>query len=181
MTEPQDVLDFWFAPDVVALHWKKDPDFDERIRARFGAAHADAAAGRLDHWRSTADGALALLILLDQFSRNLFRDSPKAYACDAEARQIAFDALARGLDLKVAQDRRHFFYLPLEHSEDPAHQDRCVELMRSRTGDQNFVDYAKAHQRIVARFGRFPHRNAVLGRVSTAEEEAFLLEPNSSF
>lgn len=181
MTEPQDVLDFWFAPETVALHWKKDPAFDDRIRERFGAAHAEAAAGRLDQWRVTADGALALLILLDQFSRNLFRDSPKAYACDAEARQIAFDALARGLDLQVAEERRHFFYLPLEHSEDAAHQDRCVELMRNRTGNPTFVDFAKAHQRIVARFGRFPHRNAVLGRISSAEELAFLQEPGSAF
>ncbi len=181
MTDPAEILDFWFAPDVVEMHWKKDAAFDDRIRARFGELHAAAARGALDGWRITADGTLALLIVLDQFSRNLFRDSPKAYACDPEARQIAIEAIARGQDMQVPQDRRHFFYLPLEHSEDLAHQDRCIALMRERTGSETFVDYAKAHQRIIVRFGRFPHRNAVLGRTSTPEEEAFLKEPGSSF
>ena len=181
MTEPQDILDFWFDPETVKKHWAKDAAFDATIRDRFGKVHEAAASGRLDHWRATAEGSLALLIVLDQFSRNMFRDSPKAFACDAQARQIAIDAIARGLDLKLPEDRRAFFYLPLEHSEDLAHQDRCVELMRERVGIPEFVDFAKAHQRIIARFGRFPHRNAVLGRTSTPEERAFLQEPNSSF
>lgn len=181
MTEPQEVLDFWFDPEVVQKHWVKDAAFDATIRERFGATHDAAAAGRLDHWRGTAAGCLALVIVLDQFSRNMFRDSPKAFACDPQALRIALDAIAGGLDLELPEDRRVFFYLPLEHAEDLALQDRCVELMQERAGSAEFVEFAKAHQRIIARFGRFPHRNAVLGRTSSAEERAFLQEPNSSF
>lgn len=181
MTEPQDVLDFWFEPENVAKHFEKDPAFDARIRERFGAAHEAAAQGRLDHWAETADGALALLILLDQFSRNLHRGDARAFACDPRARAIADAAMARGDDMAMPEERRKFFYLPLEHSEDLADQERCVELMTSRLTNPINHQYAEAHRRIIARFGRFPHRNEALGRSSTAEELAFLKEPNSSF
>jgi len=181
MTEPQEVLDFWFDPESVAKHFEKDAAFDDRIRQGFGPAHAAACAGELDHWMATPDGALALVIVLDQFSRNLFRGDARAFACDPEARRIADIAIARGDDLAMPEERRKFFYLPLEHSEDLADQERCVELMTSRLESPVSHEYAEAHRRIIARFGRFPHRNAALGRESTAEELAFLQEPGSSF
>lgn len=181
MTEPQEILDFWFSPEVVAKHWDKDPAFDALIRQRFGAAHAEACAGRLEHWRGDAEGCLALVILLDQFSRNMFRGRPEAFACDPQARAVALDAIDRGLDLALPPERRAFFYLPLEHSEDLADQERCVALMQERAENPDYVAYAEAHRRIIARFGRFPHRNDILERASTPEELAFLQEPGSSF
>jgi len=164
--------------------------FDDEIRARFGALAAAAAAGELDGWAATGDGALALVIALDQFPRNLHRGTPQAFACDARAREIASGAIDRGLDLRVALERRAFVYLPFEHSELLADQDRSVALFEAwaaehpaeqRAAADDTMSYAVRHREIIERFGRFPHRNAVLGRTSTPEEIAFLAEPRSSF
>ncbi len=185
------ILDFWFgAPGSPehgkprAVWFKRDPDFDAAIRARFADAQARAAAGALDHLQDSARGGLALVLLLDQFPRNLFRNDPRAYACDAKARAVAARLLEAGLDRALAPIERKFLYLPFEHSESLADQDLSVALFRAlaeETGDDNDVYWAERHREIIARFGRFPHRNAVLGRDTTPAEEEFLKEPDSSF
>ncbi|MDX2201430.1 MAG: DUF924 family protein [Hyphomicrobiaceae bacterium] len=184
------VLDFWFAAGTPEADrprpawWARDDAFDAEVRRRFASLHARARNGELEGWRAEPGTALALVIVLDQFSRNLFRGSPEAFACDAHAVAVAKDAIARGLDRQLAAIRRQFFYLPLMHSEVLADQDRCVALFEALDAlpeQENSVRFAHRHREIIARFGRFPHRNAVLGRTTTAEEARFLAEPNSSF
>jgi uncharacterized protein (DUF924 family) len=177
-----EVLGFWFAPER-RKHWFEASEaFDAAVRRALGAWHEAAASGRLDHWRESAEGCLALCILLDQVPRNVFRGTPQAFASDAQARAVARHAVERGFDLAFAdKDRRMFLYLPLEHSEELADQELCVALCRERIDDPEYLRYAERHREIVARFGRFPHRNAILGRPSTPEETAFLAEPFSSF
>lgn len=171
-TTPKDVIDFWM--EAGPKKWfARDVAFDDAIRERFGALHFAAARGELDAWRDDAVGALALLILLDQFPRNIFRGSAHAFATDPLVRAISREAIARGLDQQVAADVRPFFYLPLEHSEDPADQDECVRLYTA-LGDEEGLKWAVLHRDIITRFGRFPHRNRALGRETTAEEQAFL-------
>jgi uncharacterized protein (DUF924 family) len=138
-------------------------------------------AGELDAWAAGARGALALVILLDQVPRNLSRGDPRAFAGDAKALAVTKDALGRGLDRELSQAERMFLHLPLEHCEDLRDQELCVELMGRLDENPKWRDYALRHRDIIKRFGRFPHRNAALGRESTAEEEAFLQEPGSSF
>lgn len=169
---PPDVLAFWRAagPDK---WFEKDPAFDAEVAARFFVLWCDAAEVGLAAWEETAEGALALVIVLDQFPRNMFRGEPRTYATDAAARGVADRALARGFDQHVAQPERRFFYLPFMHSEDRADQERCVALARGY-GDDEFTRYAEDHADIVRRFGRFPHRNAALRRATSAEEQAFL-------
>jgi len=174
------LLDFWFAPGREQQWYKADPGFDAEIRARFGRLHDAAAAGALDHWAVTAHGALALLILLDQFPRNMFRGTPRAFACDAKAQAVTLHALDRGFDAEVGVAQRPFVYLPLEHAEDLPLQERSCALFAAM-GDAKNLDYACRHRDIIARFARFPHRNAALGRMSTAEELTFLAEPDSAF
>ena len=169
---PTDVLTFW--RQAGPERWfTRDDHFDQTIRERFLGVHEAAAAGLLAAWEDTADGALALLIVLDQFPRNMFRDSARAYASDALARAVAARALARGFDLRFANPERRFFYLPFMHSEDLSDQERCLSLCAA-AGDGEGVDYAIIHRNIIGRFGRFPHRNAILGRPPSAEETAFL-------
>jgi uncharacterized protein (DUF924 family) len=170
-TTPQDVLAFWRAagPDK---WFTKDTAFDDAIRTQFLAAY-EAAAARALAWDDTAEGALALLIVLDQFPRNIFRGSARAFAADPLAREVATRAIARGFDHEVAVPERCFFYLPFEHSETLADQERCIALNRA-SGDADAVKWAELHADIIRRFGRFPHRNAVLGRTTTPEEQAFL-------
>lgn len=171
--QPADVLAFW--TEAGPRRWfRKDAAFDARFRERFLAAHEAAARAELDGWAASAEGALALLILLDQFPRNAFRDSARMFATDAQAREVARGALARCLDTQVDPELRNFFYLPFMHSEEVADLERCVELTRCIGGDPH--RYAQHHLDIVRRFGRFPHRNAVLGRASTPEELRFLDE-----
>jgi uncharacterized protein (DUF924 family) len=168
---PQDVVSFW--RDAGRERWfRKDDAFDELFRARFLAAHEAAARGDLDGWASTAEGALALVILLDQFPRNCFRASPRMYETDAKAREVARAAVAQGFDAEVDAELRSFFYMPFMHSEALADHDRCVQLMEPIGGES--LRYAQHHRAIVQRFGRFPHRNVVLGRASTQEEQTFL-------
>jgi uncharacterized protein (DUF924 family) len=181
------VLAFWFgeAPGKSRAEWfRKDPAFDAQIRARFGELHARAVRRELEAWRGSRESMLALVVVLDQFSRNLHRDDARAFAQDAHACECAHEALARGDDQLSLPVQRQFLYLPLEHSEDMADQDRCVELMRSLDAfpeTQGLVTWAERHRDVVRRFGRFPHRNAALGRATTAAEAEFLKQPGSGF
>ncbi len=169
---PRDIIEFWQAAGPERW-FKKDAVFDDEIRQQFLAAHEAAAAGKLNAWEQSAQGALALLILLDQFPRNMFRGDARAFATDPLARAIAAGAIVRGFDSQVAAEMRGFFYLPFEHSEDLADQERSVAIYKA-IGDADGVKWAQVHADIIRRFGRFPHRNAVLGRVTTPEEQAFL-------
>ena len=166
-----DVLAFW--REAGPSRWfRKDDAFDEQFRTRFLAAHDAALRGELDDWAGDADGALALLILLDQFPRNAFRGTPRMFESDTKAMTVALQAVEAGFDEKVDASLRNFFYLPFMHSEQLADQDRGVELAR-KIGDEP-LRYAILHRDIIERFGRFPHRNAVLGRATTPEEQRFL-------
>lgn len=169
---PTDVLDFWREAGPKAWFAKKNA-FDDAIRIRFEALHHAAARGELTAWENTASGVLALLILLDQFPRNLYRSSAHQFATDPLARSIASRAVARGFDQAFEKNLRGFFYLPFEHSEDPVDQARSIALYEAM-GDPDLTKWAQLHADIITRFGRFPHRNACLGRESTAEEQAFL-------
>lgn len=170
--QPADILAFWQAagPDK---WFEKDAGFDADIRARFLATYEAAAAGALSDWEETAEGALALVIVLDQFPRNMFRGEARTFAADPLARDVADRALARGFDAQVPDAMRGFFYLPFEHSEILADQERCTALHRAH-GDADGLKWAELHADIIRRFGRFPHRNAVLGRTTTPEEQTFL-------
>ena len=171
IVSPEAVLAFWRAagPDK---WFTKDTAFDAAICERFLATYEAAAAGMLA-WDEDPEGALALVIVLDQFPRNMFRNSARAFATDPLARTVASRAIARGFDTKVDLAERSFFYLPFEHSEALADQERCVALNRA-SGDADALKWAEIHADIIRRFGRFPHRNEVLGRVTTPEEQAFL-------
>ena len=173
-----DVLEFWLADP--ARWFRKDPAFDAEIGARFGALHAAIEAGDHEAWRATPRGALAYVIALDQFARNMFRGTPRSFASDPRALTAATASIARGDDAHLTPPERAFLYMPLMHSEDLADQDRCVALFEA-LGIATNLTYAEAHRAVIRRFGRFPHRNAILGRASTPEEIAFLAEPGSSF
>jgi uncharacterized protein (DUF924 family) len=188
--QPREVLDFWFTDRVQKLCFERDDAFDAELRTLFGAAVAEAQAGGFQSWRETAEGTLALLILLDQMSRNIYRGSPLAFAADDRALAIAEQAVEAGLDRHFPFPWRRFFLLPYEHSEDPQVHKRALALFAGLAVDCAVEDnveaavqlvYAARHAEIVFRFGRYPHRNAVLGRVSTPEELEFLKEPMSSF
>ena len=173
---PADVIGFWQAAGP-SKWFKKDARFDEAIRLRFEPVHFAAAQGRYDAWRDSPDGCLALLILLDQFPRNLWRGSGHAFATDPLARAIARRAVQSDFDQEIEPLLRPFVYLPFEHSEDMADQDLSVtlcEALRDAAGDEETLKWAVAHRDIIARFGRFPHRNPALGRETTPEEQAFL-------
>lgn len=167
-----EVVAFW--REAGPERWfKKDAAFDDDIRRRFLALYEDAAAGKLSAWEQNAEGALALLILLDQFPRNMFRGKARAFATDPLARAIAAGALVHGFDAQAPDGMRGFFYLPFEHSEDLADQERCVSFHKA-VGDADGLKWAEIHADIIRRFGRFPHRNAALGRATTPEEQQFL-------
>ena len=188
-----DILAYWFGPrnaerDAARRpdpRWfVKDPSFDAEIRARYGDAIEAALGGAFEAWTGTPHGALARILLLDQFTRNVFRDTPRAFAGDALALEAAGAAVDAGFDRSLDPFERWFLYLPFEHAEDIAIQERSVALfnaLAAEPGMEGIVEYAVRHRDIVARFGRFPHRNAILGRTSTAGEIAFLREPGSSF
>jgi uncharacterized protein (DUF924 family) len=167
-----DVVSFWqkAGPD----RWfNKDQAFDDEIRERFLATYETAAAGHLSGWEQSAEGALALLILLDQFPRNMFRGDARAFATDSLARAITAGAIIRGFDSQVPTELRNFFYLPFENSEDLVDQERGIAFNKA-AGDAENLKWAEIHADIIRRFGRFPHRNAVLGRITTPEEQDFL-------
>ena len=173
-------------PDTVVAFWReagparwfaRSDAFDAQIRTRFEALHHTAARGELDGWAFDAEGALALVLLLDQFPRNLYRGSAHSWATDGKARAVADTAIAAGHDVQVEPSLQVFFYMPFEHSEDPADQRRAVALIEAlcgRLGDRTLMKWAVLHHDLIERFGRFPHRNAALGRRTTAQEQAFL-------
>ncbi|RDD62909.1 DUF924 family protein [Ferruginivarius sediminum] len=170
------ILAFWFS-DRVKAHWfDSTPDFDTEVAERMLPLHVSAAEGHLDAWKDTARGCLALVILLDQAPRNIFRDRPETYATDALALQVSKHALSRGFDSELDQPERLMLYLPLEHSENLDDQELSVQLIEQLDREPSWADYARKHRDVIARFGRFPHRNALLGRTSTVEEAAFLAE-----
>jgi uncharacterized protein (DUF924 family) len=184
MTEigPRDVLDFWLKETPSAKWFASDPSFDAEIRSRFEAAWRLGRSGGLTDWEDEPNGALALIILFDQFPRNMFRGTAEAFASDAMARDITKRAIAQRQDLETPASIRSFFYLPLTHSENLADQEACVQLTKERLGeDHSTFPYALRHQAAVERFGRFPARNAALGRASTDEEKDFLKHNPSGF
>ncbi len=175
-----DVLGFWFVELQRKAWFVKDAAVDAQIRDRFAPLIDQLAAQPVDEALTSADRALATVLVLDQFTRNVFRGTPRAFATDAQALAVAKAAVARGLDQQVPAARRVFLYLPFEHSEAIADQERCVELTAA-LGDEEYTRYAVLHRDVIKRFGRFPHRNAMLGRTPTLEEINFLKEPGSSF
>jgi uncharacterized protein (DUF924 family) len=184
------VLAFWFDPANRDEWFVSNPQFDTAIRDRFADATALAAEGALTDWSATPSGWLALLIVLDQFPRNLYRGDPRAWMQDLRAQQLALWGIEEGFDRQLPAIQRVFAYIPLEHAEDARLQQRCVALFEalrrdvpSEDHDQytEYLDYARKHQTVIGRFGRFPHRNAVLGRTSTPEELAYLAEPGAGF
>jgi uncharacterized protein (DUF924 family) len=191
MSDFTDVLDFWFGPPDTPERgrprrcwFEKNEAFDRDVRTRFMKLHQRAAAGRLAKWERTPLAALALAVLLDQFPRNMFRGDPKAFATDGAALSTARSAVERGFDRCLRPVERWFVYLPFEHAENLAAQRRSVALFSGLDGDPDSpgtIDYARRHFEIISRFGRFPHRNGILGRTSTAEETLFLAQPGSGF
>lgn len=177
---PAAVLAFWFDESGPTQWFAKDDAFDAAIRARFAALHMRAVQGELWRWRADATGRLAEIIVLDQFSRNLHRDSPAAFAHDAMALALAQELVAQGLDMQLPVVCRAFAYLPYMHSESLAVQQESLRLYIALAQPGN-LDFARQHEAIIRRFGRYPHRNAALGRESSAEEIAFLRQPGSSF
>ena len=183
----REILDFWFGPPPHAARaewFRKDPSFDAAIAARFGAAIEAALTGAFRDWHSATRAALARVLLLDQFTRNAFRDTPRAFAGDAEALATAIAIVDAGLDRALDAFERWFLYLPFEHAENATMQQRSIELftrLADDTGDRAALEWAAKHAAVVRRFGRYPHRNAILGRASTPEEVAFLQEPGSRF
>jgi uncharacterized protein (DUF924 family) len=169
---PEGVLAFW--REAGPERWyKKDEAFDALILGRFLTLWQKAAAGELSSWESSDEGALALVIVLDQFPRNMFRDDARTYSSDARAREVAARAIARGADARIDPGLLEFLYMPFMHSEELSDQLRCVELFR-KSGDPGNLEYAEGHAEIIRRFGRFPHRNRILGRSTTPEEQAYL-------
>ena len=187
---PADVLDFWFDSDSEALWYERNDAFDAAIGKRFGDTLEAALRGDLDGWTETPEGWLALLIVRDQFSRNLYRHDARAWAGDPGTQVLALDGIAQGYDQRLAPMQRVFAYMPLEHAESPVLQQHCVRLFErllacqpeaQRPRFQNYLDYARRHHDVIARFGRFPHRNAVLGRTDTPAEQAYLATPGAGF
>ena len=185
----RDVRDFWFGTGEAfgkarGEWYRKDPAFDGEIRARFGGLLEAAARRELEPWRETPASMVALVVVLDQFSRNLFRDDARSFAQDAHARECAREALARGDEAVLAPVERQFLYMPFEHGESLADQELAIERMASLDAypeTKGLVEWARRHEAIIRRFGRFPHRNAALGRASTPEEVEFLKQPGSGF
>ncbi len=189
--KPEEVLEFWFGREdedgygeFQEVWFTRDPEFDREVRDRFEDVYEEAAAGRLESWKDEARSCLALIIVLDQFPRNMFRGDPKTYATDEEARAAARHAVEHAYDRELPPFQRLFVYLPFEHSEELEDQQRSVELFRGLTaemGSEDLLGYAVRHREIIQRFGRFPHRNEILGRATSPEEAEFLRGPGSSF
>lgn len=195
MSKIDELLQFWFLPDgekkeVMKLWFSASDSLDLEIKERFGASLRQAEQKGLDDWRQTLEGKVALIILLDQFSRNIYRGSGQAFANDTQACSLAKELIQAGLDKELDPYWRVFVYLPFEHSESLADQEQAIELFQKLAQDvtavhmttfKNFLDFAQKHYDVIKRFGRFPHRNQRLGRTSTPEEELFLNQPGSSF
>ena len=176
----QDVLNFWFTEIAPESWFKRDEDFDAALKARFGGAVTNALAGRLDHWADNADGCLSLIVLLDQFTRNIFRQSARAFSGDEMALALSLRCVDRGYLDTAKVSHCQFMLMPMMHSEDLEIQVSSLPLFKKYTEERTY-EYAVRHHDIVARFGRFPHRNEALGRPTTDNEKVFLTEPASSF
>ncbi len=176
----QQIIDFWFKELSPQQWWVKSTELDDLIRQRFGDLHQQASQCELFEWRISAEGALAEIIILDQFSRNIYRDTPQAFSSDSMALTLAQQAVEKGFDQLLVEQQRGFMYLPYMHSESSIIHQEAVKLY-SALGNQQNLDFELKHQVIIERFGRYPHRNELLNRSSTVEEIAFLQEPNSSF
>lgn len=175
----EEVLQFWFSELKPAQWWKKDGELDRKIAERFGSVHAAAARVELFHWRATGEGRLAEILVLDQFSRNIYRNRPQAFACDALALALAQEAVARGVDDALTLSQRNFLYMPYMHSESAVIHKEAVRVF-SKAGEQQY-DFELRHKAVIDRFGRYPHRNTILGRRSTPQEIEFLKQPNAGF
>lgn len=176
----QEVIEFWFEELKPAQWWRKDVQLDELIRQRFLNVHTRAKQGELSPWRSSAKGCLAEIIVLDQFSRNLFRGTADAFASDAQALALANEALEKGFDQTLTVNEKSFLYMPFMHSESMSVHERALELF-SQAGLEGSMRSERQHFEIIQRFGRYPHRNLALGRESTAQEREFLTQAGSSF
>lgn len=176
----QDIIEFWFDTLSPAQWWQVDPDLDRQITERFQSVHRAASVGELSTWRSEPEGRLAEIIVLDQFSRNIYRGQPGAFASDPVALVLAQEMVAHGYDQQIPVERRQFCYMPYMHSESKAIHEAAVTLF-SQPGLEHNLDFEYRHKEIIDRFGHYPHRNEILGRVSTDEEIEFLKEPGSSF
>ena len=191
MARVEEILDFWFGSPKSLDYGKersfwftKNSEFDRELSDRFLLNYEQAARGELDYLQDSPLGCLALVLLLDQFGRNMFRGTPKSFATDAKALSVAQGAVQRGCDRALLPVQRWFIYLPFEHSENLADQERCVELFATLSNhpeSANTIEYALRHKAVIERFGRFPHRNKILGRTNTAAEAEFLKQPGSSF
>lgn len=177
---PESVIDFWFTEIDEKSWWIKDEKFDSQIRSRFGNLHQRIAACELSEWRNSPQGSLAEVIVLDQFSRNMFRNTPQAFAWDAQALALSQVAIAKGYDRSLTQMQRAFLYMPFMHSESAIIHHQAVKLYEAVALEQQ-LDFELKHQAIIEQFGRYPHRNAILGRTSTPEELAFLQLPGAGF
>lgn len=180
MATCEDVIEFWFTESGPEKWWKKDPEFDRQIEARFGSTHAQAINCELYAWRDSALGRLAEIIVIDQFSRNIYRDAPESFAHDPLALALAQEAVSREVHLSLPGPQRAFLYMPFMHSESRVLHELALQLFSDPEVEGN-RDFELRHKAIIDRFGRYPHRNDILGRTSTAEEAAFLEEPGSSF
>ncbi|WP_367156846.1 DUF924 family protein [Acinetobacter sp. FL] len=176
----QEILDFWFNPEHQSLWFSKSDTFDQKIRQNFSKVHTQAVQAELWSWRKTAHGRLAEIIVLDQFSRNLYRDQPLAFAQDGLALALAQEAISLNLDAQLNPEQRSFLYMPFMHSESKMMHEFALKLFQ-RLGNPVNLDYEKRHKKIIERFGRYPHRNKILGRESPPEELEFLDQPGSSF
>ena len=173
-----EILEFWFAGEAKPLWFASTPEFDEALRERFLATYRAAATGQLENWERTPLGALALVIVLDQFPLNLFRSQPESFATEAAARVVANRAIARDFDREMSPEQRLFLYLPFMHGEALADQERSVRLFQ-QAGLEESLRFARHHRDLIRRFSRFPHRNAILGRESTPQEIAYLASPEA--
>lgn len=191
MANFQEILNFWFGTPEQPNYGKprdvwfsKNLEFDRQVKTKFLSDYELAASGKLNHWQDNPETCLALILLCDQFPRNMFRDRPKAFATDSQALGFAEYAVTRGFDRQFIPVQRWFFYLPFEHSENLEHQRQSLALFEQLSDDpdsQSTIDYAIKHLKVIERFGRFPHRNQILGRETTPEETEFLKQPGSSF
>lgn len=178
--QAQDILDFWFDPNHRSLWFAKSDAFDYKIREQFQIIHQQAIQAELWSWRKTPEGRLAEIIVLDQFSRNIYRDQAQAFAYDSLVLALAQEAISLQLDAQLSPEQRSFLYMPFMHSESKLMHEYALKLFQ-RLGNEINLSFAKKHKIIIDRFGRYPHRNEILGRTSTAEELEFLTQPNSSF
>ncbi|MBA8667887.1 DUF924 domain-containing protein [Holosporaceae bacterium 'Namur'] len=176
---PEDILGFWFSQESQPLWFAKNNEFDTLITNKFYNIYKQASLERLAHWKNTPEGLLALIIILDQFPRNMFRDTPQAFSTDEKALNLVKYALHHIFDKQLSKNEyKHFLYLPLMHSENLEDQKLCLDLFKEQ---KEQLKYAKQHYEIIKKFGRFPHRNKILGRISSPKEIQFLKQPNSSF